>query len=96
MSALAHLGANSNSPKQKPTLSRHQNAISASAGGDPYPTTNVVSLVFGLGRLYARTIICTDSLTQSRSSKVPGERMADRRQKPKVGLSGFLSVRALT
>ena len=54
MSALAHLGANDSS-KQKPTLSRHQNAITASAGGGPYPTTNVVSLVFVLGRLYALT-----------------------------------------
>ena len=50
MSALVHLGANGNSSKQKPILSRHQNAITASAGGDPYPTANVVSLVFGLGR----------------------------------------------
>ena len=46
MSALAHLGANDNSPKQKPTLSRHQNAIAATVGGDPYPTTSFVSLCF--------------------------------------------------
>ena len=45
MSALAHLGANGKSPKQKPTLSRHQNAIAVKAGGDPYPATgSVVSL----------------------------------------------------
>lgn len=49
MSALAQLGANGNSPKQKPTLSRHQNAISATAGGDPYPTTNSVVSLFVLG-----------------------------------------------
>ena len=54
MSALAHLGANSSSPKQRPALLRHQNAITASAGGGPYPTINV-SLVFGLERLYALT-----------------------------------------
>ena len=40
MSALAHLGANNNSPKQKPTLSRHQNAILATAEGEPYPATS--------------------------------------------------------
>ena len=45
MTALAHLGA---SPKQKPTLTRHQNAIAATAGGDPYPaTSNIVSLFLG-------------------------------------------------
>jgi hypothetical protein len=49
MSALAHLGANSNSPKQKPTLSRHQNAVAATAGGDPYPATGSVVSLFILG-----------------------------------------------
>ena len=44
MSALAHLGANGNSSKQKPTLARHQNAITATAQGEPYPATDVVSL----------------------------------------------------
>jgi hypothetical protein len=44
MSALAHLGAINNSSKQKPTLSRHQNAIAAAARGEPYPATDVVSL----------------------------------------------------
>jgi hypothetical protein len=50
MSALAHLGANGNYPKQKPTLSRHQNAISATAGGDPYPATSSVVSLFVFGR----------------------------------------------
>jgi hypothetical protein len=46
MSALAHLGASSNSPKQKPALARHQNAIVATAQGEPYPATvTVVSFI---------------------------------------------------
>ena len=44
MSALAQLGISSNSPKQKQTLSRHQSAVTAIAGGDPYPPTSIVSL----------------------------------------------------
>ena len=91
MSALAHLGANGNSPKQMPTLSCHQNAIAQTAGGDPYPaTSSVVSLALGPRRLYALT------LPQSQTSKALGERMAQRRQKSKVGISAGLSVRALT
>jgi hypothetical protein len=49
MFALAHLGANSNSPKQKPTLSRHQDAITATAQGEPYPATGSVVSLFILG-----------------------------------------------
>ena len=47
MSNLALLGT---SPKQKPILSRHQNAFTATGGGDPYPasSSSIVSLlVFG-------------------------------------------------
>ena len=46
MFALAQLGANGNSSKQKPTLLRHQNAIAATAGGEPYPITNSVVSFF--------------------------------------------------
>lgn len=88
MSALAHLGANGNSPKQMLTLSHHQNTIAQTAGGDPYPaTSSVVSLALGPRRLYALTL---------RTSKAPGEHMAQRHQKSKVGISAGLSVRALT
>lgn len=45
MSALAHLGA---SPKQKPTLPRHQNAMAATPVGDPYPASSgIVSFFWG-------------------------------------------------
>jgi hypothetical protein len=48
MFALAHLGANSNAPKQKPTLSRHQ-TIAATAQGKPYSATGSVVSLFILG-----------------------------------------------
>jgi hypothetical protein len=84
MSALAQLGANGNSPKQKPTLSRHQIAIAATTGGDPYPAnSSAVSLL-------ALKIICTDSLIQSRTPKAPGERTAERRHKRNVGIGLFV------
>jgi hypothetical protein len=98
MAALVHFGANllnSNSPlsKQKPTLSRHQNTITATVGGGPYPGTGIVRLLF-----WALKIICTNSLAQSRTSKALGERMAERRQKHKVGTynTSYSSLRALT
>ena len=87
MFALAHLGANDNTRKQKPTLSRHQNAIAVTAQGEPYPATgSAVSLL-----IWALKIICTDSLTQSRTSKAPGECLAERRQKPQVDIGVFIS-----
>jgi hypothetical protein len=49
MSTLVHLGANSNSSKQKLTFSHHQNAITATSESEPYPAAgSVVSLYFGL------------------------------------------------
>ena len=78
MSASVHLGANGNLLRHKPILSRHQKAISATAESEPYATSSV-SLCF-----WASKIICTDSLTQSQTLKVPGEHMTERCQKSKI------------